>query len=212
MDAIAVRPRVVHCPLDENIGRVYRLLLGSLRPLRIVSPLKLTRQLLSSKMTLQPALHMMRMPSNDAIFILGTMCPINGWGKPGIKISHMCVDVILFPSSRLMVIGFVATQMLCIGAPAITKTDVAPVSASTCVGSMHIVFARCGVAVAQLDVTTVMSSLLIACYNNMYTCLVVGYNEYVSTLFLELTFVFTTRHHQKLLGYIVLCMPFLQNG
>ena len=98
-------------------------------------------------MTSQPALHTMRMPSNDAIFILGTMCPINVWVRPGIKISHMCVDVICFPLGRLMVIGFVAMWMLCARAPAIMKTDVAPVSAIGCVGSLHIAFARCGVAV-----------------------------------------------------------------
>ena len=163
-------------------------------------------------MTSQPALHRMCMPSNDAIFILGTMCPINGWGRPGVKISHMCVDVILFPLGRLMVIGFVATHMLCAGAPAISRTDVAPVSAIARVGSMHIAFARCGVAVVQFEAMTVMSLSSIACCDNMYTFLGVGYNEYVSTLFLDLTFAFTAPHRQKLLGYIVLCVPFLQNG
>ena len=81
----------------------------------------------------------------------------------------MCVDVIHFPSGRLMVIGFVATGMLCAGALAITKTDVAPVSAIACVGSMHIAFARCGVEVVQLEATTVMLSSSIACCDNMYT-------------------------------------------
>ena len=42
VDAIAVGPGVIHCPLDKNIERVHRLLLGSLLPLRIVFPLKLT--------------------------------------------------------------------------------------------------------------------------------------------------------------------------
>jgi hypothetical protein len=152
------------------------------------------------------------MPSNDAIFILGTICPINGWGRMGIKMSHMCVDVIRFLLGRLTVIGFVAMCMLCAGAPAITTTYVAPVYAIACVGSMHIAFARCGVAVVQLEATTVMSSWWIACYDNMYTFLEVGYNEYVSTLLLELTFAFTAPHCQKLLGFIVLCMPFLLTG
>ena len=163
-------------------------------------------------MTLQSALHRMRMPSNDTIFILGTMCLINRLGRPGIKISHMCVDVICLSLGRLMVIGFVTTWMLCARALAITKTNVAPVSAIACVGLMHIAFARCRVAVVQLEATTVMSLLLIPCCDNMYTFLGVGYDEYVSTLFLELTCVFTAPHRQKLLGYIVLCMPFLQNG
>jgi hypothetical protein len=77
---------------------------------------------------------------------------------------------------------------------------------------MHIIFARCGVTVVQLEATTVMSLSLIACCDNMYTFLGVGYDEYVSTLFLELTFAFTAPHHQKFPEYIVLCMPFLQNG
>ena len=51
-----------------------------------------------------------------------------------------------------------------------------------------------------------MSSSSIACCDNMYTFSEVGYDEYASTLFLELTFVFTASHCQKLLGYIVLCV------
>ena len=105
-----------------------------------------------------------------------------------------------------------AKHMLCAGAPAITKTDVAPVSAIACVGLMHIAFASCGVTVVQLEAMTVISLSSIACCDNMYTFLGVGYDEYVSTLFLELTFAFTAPHRQKFLGYIVLCMPFLQNG
>ena len=169
VDVITIGSGVVHCPPSEKIRRVHRSRLGSLLPLRIVFPLKLTQQLLLSKMTSQPALHRMCMPSNDAIFILGTMCPINGWGRPGIKISHMCVDVILFPLGRLMVIGFVATHMLCAGAPAISRTDVAPVSAIARVGSMHIAFARCGVAVVQFEAMTVMLLTSIASCDNMYT-------------------------------------------
>ena len=162
LDAIAAGPRVVFCPLDENIRRVHRLLLGSFVHLRIVFPLKLTEPLLSSKMTLQPALHGMCILSNDAVFILGTMHPINKWGKPGMKISHVCVDVICLPLGRLMVMGFLAKRMLCTGAPTITKTDVAPVSAILCVGSMHIAFARCGDVVVQLEATTVLLLLLIS--------------------------------------------------
>ena len=63
----------------------------------------------------------MCIPSNDAIFILGTMCLINGWGRPGMKIPQVCVDVIRLPSGRLIVMGFLAKWMLCTGAPAIKK-------------------------------------------------------------------------------------------
>ena len=84
------------------------------------------------------------------------MCPINGWGRPEIKISYMCVDAVCFPLGRLMVVGFVATRMLFTGAQAVTKNDVAPVSAIACVGSRHIAFARCGVTTVQLEAMTVV--------------------------------------------------------
>ena len=87
------------------------------------------------------------------------------------KISHMCVDEICLPLGRLMVMGFLTKRILCDAAPAITKTDVAPVSAIVCVGSMHIAFARCGTVVVQLEATTGMSSSssLILLWDDMHT-------------------------------------------
>jgi hypothetical protein len=41
---------------------------GSLYPVKIVAPLKLTRNFSSSKITSHPALNRTRMPSKDAIF------------------------------------------------------------------------------------------------------------------------------------------------
>jgi hypothetical protein len=102
------------------------------------------------------------MPSKDAIFISGTMCPINLCGKPGMSTSHMCVDIIFFPSGRLMCMGFVAMQMLLAGVPAITNIDMAPVLATTCVGAICIAFAWCSTAVVQFDVTIVILLLSVA--------------------------------------------------
>ncbi len=102
------------------------------------------------------------MPSKDAIFISGTICPINLCGRPGMSTSHMCVDTIFFPSKRLMCVGFVAMQMLLAGVPAITNIDVAPVSATACVGAICIAFAWCSTVVVQFDATIVISLLLAA--------------------------------------------------
>jgi hypothetical protein len=46
--------------------------------------------------------------------------------------------------------------MLCAGASAITKMDVAPVLAIACVGLMRMAFALCRPEVVQLEVTTVI--------------------------------------------------------
>ncbi len=101
------------------------------------------------------------MPSKDAIFISGTMCPINICGRPGMSTSQMCVDIIFLPSERLMCMGFVAMRMLLAGAPAITNIDMAQVSATACVGAICIVFGWCLTVVVQFDVTIVISSLLL---------------------------------------------------
>jgi hypothetical protein len=57
--------------------------------------------------------------------------------------------------------GFVATQMLSAGAPAIMKIDVVPVLATACVGAICIAFAWCLTALAQLEamIVTSLSSL-----------------------------------------------------
>jgi hypothetical protein len=88
-------PVVVLCS-SWHIGRVHRLLDGSLLPVRIILSLKLTWHLSSLKTTVQPALHNTHIPRSDAIFMLGTMCPTSVNGKPGISMLHMCIDVTLF--------------------------------------------------------------------------------------------------------------------
>ena len=47
--------------------------------------------------------------------------------------SHMCVEWTISPFGRFMVSGSVAGRMFFMGVPAITKIDVAPVSAMACV-------------------------------------------------------------------------------
>jgi hypothetical protein len=78
------------------------------------------------------------MPSKDAIFISKTMCPINLCGRPRMSTSHMCVHIIFFPSGRLMCSGFVATQMLLAGAPAITNISLSVLVIFTIVKTMSL--------------------------------------------------------------------------
>ncbi len=60
--------------------------------------------------------------------------------------------------------GFVATQMLLAGVPAITNIDVVPVLATACVGVICIAFECCLTEVVQFDVMIViLSSLLAQC-------------------------------------------------
>jgi hypothetical protein len=102
------------------------------------------------------------MLSKDAIFISGTMFPINLCGRPGMSTSLMCVDTIFVPSGRLICMGFVAMGMFLAGAPDITNTDVVPVLATACIDAICIMFAWCSPKVVQFDVTIVISLLLLA--------------------------------------------------
>ncbi len=57
----------------------------------------------------------------------GTICPVNTVGRPGIWMSHICVDWICFPPGKLIVRGFTTRHLLLISAPAMMKMEVAPV-------------------------------------------------------------------------------------
>jgi hypothetical protein len=69
------------------------------------------------------------MPMRDAIVNDGTMCPVNVVGRPGILISHTCVDWIFLPSGKLIVRGDTTIRLLSMTAPSMMKKEVAPVSA-----------------------------------------------------------------------------------
>ena len=55
--------------------------------------------------------------------------PVRIVGRPGICISHTCVDLIFVPFGRLILSGFVVTYLLWTGIPSMMKIAVAPVSA-----------------------------------------------------------------------------------
>ena len=84
-----------HCVL---IGSVHKSVAGSLNPRKITCLLYITSHFDLVNTTEHPALHSTQMPINDAIVNLGTMCPVKIVGRPGIVMSHMCVDFTLLPS------------------------------------------------------------------------------------------------------------------
>jgi hypothetical protein len=110
-------------------GNIHRSVAGSLCPRKIVSPLKMMSHLSSLNVTVQPALQSGRMPINDATARCRTMCPVKLVGRPGIFISHSCVECTLLPSGKRIVNGCKATLLFLTSTPSITKMDVAPVSA-----------------------------------------------------------------------------------
>ncbi len=133
--ADSIAPGVVHIP-SSVIRRVHRSVLGSLYPRKIILLLYLTTHFLSSNVMVHPAFHNSLMPNSDAILIPGTMCPINTVGRPVMVMLHVCVDLTLLPSGRLIVIGLMVGVIFSMGVPSITKKDVAPVSAIACNTSM----------------------------------------------------------------------------
>ena len=77
---------------------------------------------------MHPALQRGLIPMGDAIDSDGTMWPTKTVGRPGICISHTCVDWILLPSGKLIVRGDTAMRLLSTAAPSMMNMDVAPVS------------------------------------------------------------------------------------
>ena len=134
--ADSTAPGVVHIP-SPVIGRVHRSVLGSSYPCKIILLLYRTMHFLSSNVMVHPALHNTLMPNSNAILIPGTMCPVNTVGRPGMVMSHVCVDITLLSSGRLIVIGLMVGFIFSMGVPSITKIDVAPVSMIACDTSMN---------------------------------------------------------------------------
>ncbi len=83
---------------------------------------------------MHPSLHNIRIPTSDATVSLGTMCPSNTCGNPGIYRLHICVDFTIVPSGKLIVRGCVdGRTFLTLGVFFVIIIDVAPVSATACV-------------------------------------------------------------------------------
>jgi hypothetical protein len=114
-----VGPGVVHTLV--GIGSVHRLVVGSLNSRKITLPLDITSHFLLSTTTVHPALHKGQTPMRDVIAKDRTMCPVSTVGSPCMLISQMCVNIILFPSGKLIVRGFTATPLFMTLAPSMIK-------------------------------------------------------------------------------------------
>jgi len=118
---------------DVPIGSVHRSVAGSLCPRKIMLLLYITSQYFLVNVTVHPTAHNSLIPISEAIDSFGTMCPVNFLGRPGMTMSHMCVDLTFVPSGKFIESGFVATLLLSTGVPSIMNIAVAPVSAIACV-------------------------------------------------------------------------------
>ena len=79
------------------MGIVHKSVVGSFNPFSIILPLYIISQCSLLNVTVHPALHSTRIPINDAIDRLGTMCPVSILGSPGMVMSQQCVDLIFVP-------------------------------------------------------------------------------------------------------------------
>ena len=125
--------------------------------------------------TVHPTSVSTRIPKREVIDNSGTMCPTRVVRRPGIMMSHMCVDITLRSSANATFSGHVIFHLLWMGMPSMTKIWVAPESAIASFDVIVIVayahvYAFCGVNKENadsilfvdpsdtFDVTTVMSS------------------------------------------------------
>ncbi len=111
------------------IGNVHKLVDTFHGCIKIIFLPYQTSHLSLSSTTILPALHNGQLPKSKAIAKLWTMCPTRGCGRPGTTSLHVCIDLTLHPSRRLMNIGCVAGLLLATRTPSFTKTGIAPVSA-----------------------------------------------------------------------------------
>ena len=123
-------PGVVRFPF-VGIGIIHKSVDASLYPLKMTFSLYTTSHFLSSNITLHPALHNGLMPIRDATANVGTMWPVSVHGRPGMLMSHSCVDLIFLSSGRLIIKGFFVILLFSTSTSSIMKMDVAPVSAIT---------------------------------------------------------------------------------
>ncbi len=156
----------VACSFFGPIGSVHRSVDGSFFPLKIIFPLYHALQFVFVNITLHPASHKTLMPINDAIDNLGTTCPTNPIGSPGIVMSHVCVDFTFVQSGRLIVSGRIAGWRFSQGVPSMMNIEVAPVSAIASDVAMVNALRYCGfgapnrsLAVAAIDLLMVACTL-----------------------------------------------------
>jgi hypothetical protein len=79
----------------------------------------------------------------DRIVNDGTMCPVNTAKRPGILMSHTCVDWIFLQSSKLIVRGDAMTCLLSTLAPSMMNLEVVPLSVMAWLAAIVRVFEYC---------------------------------------------------------------------
>jgi hypothetical protein len=121
-------PEVVCIPF-VGIGSIHKSVDASLNPLKMTFSLYTTSHSLSSNISFHPALHNGLMPIRDATANVGTMWPVRVHGRPGMFMSHSCVNLTFLPSGRLIIKGFFVILLFSTSTPSIMKMAVAPVSA-----------------------------------------------------------------------------------
>ncbi len=125
---LATCPGVVCIPF-VGIGSIHKSVDASLNPLKMTVSSYTTSHFLSSNITLHLALHNGLMPIRDATANVGTMWPVSVRVRPGMLMSHLCVDLNFLPSGRLIIKGFFVSLLFSTSTSSIMKMDVAPVSA-----------------------------------------------------------------------------------
>jgi hypothetical protein len=98
-------------------------------PIKTILPLYLTTHFLLSNFTVHPASVCTRIPKKEAMDNSGTMCPVSIVGRPGIMMSHMCVDITRRPSANATLSRHVVCCLLWTGVLSMTKVWVVPESA-----------------------------------------------------------------------------------
>jgi hypothetical protein len=83
----------------------------------------------------------------DAIFSDGTMCPISTFGRPGIVMSHTCVDCTCLLSVKFIVRDDKAIHLLSMSAPSIMKMEVVPVPGMAWLVAIIRAFKYCGMGI-----------------------------------------------------------------
>ncbi len=87
---------------------------------------------------MHPASVSTRIPKREAMDNSGTMCPTRVVGRPGITMSHICMDSTRLPSANTTLRGHLVFPLLRTGVPSITKIWVAPESAIASFGAILI--------------------------------------------------------------------------
>ncbi len=142
-----------------GMGSIHKSVDGSFNPCKITFPLNITLHFVLSNVTLHPALQRCLMPMSEAIVNDRMICPVSVVGRPGMFISHTCVDWILLPSGKLIMRGDTAMRLLSMAAPSMMNMDVAPVSAiAWCLAIVRALINGLGFLAVQLEAITVAVS------------------------------------------------------